>query len=91
MANFDEEAIIQAEINAKYESYIAKERENAEKMQRLEEIKLRTDFDYRQIVSLSAEAREKLNRIKPATLGQAGRISGITPADVSVLMVYMGR
>jgi tRNA uridine 5-carboxymethylaminomethyl modification enzyme len=91
LANFDEEAIMQAEINAKYESYIAKERENAEKMQRLEEIKLRTDFDCRQIVSLSAEAREKLNRIKPATLGQAGRISGITPADVSVLMVYMGR
>jgi tRNA uridine 5-carboxymethylaminomethyl modification enzyme len=91
LADFDIEAIEQAEINAKYESYIAKEREIAEKMLRLEEIKLRTDFDYRNIVSLSAEAREKLNRIKPTTLGQAGRISGITPADISVLMIFMGR
>lgn len=91
LAGFEAESIEQAEINAKYQSYIERERDLADKMQRLENIRLDTAFDYRQIVSLSAEAREKLLRVKPATLGQASRISGITPADISVLLVYMGR
>lgn len=91
LRQFDTEALEQAEINAKYQSYIEREHDLANKMHRLENIHLDTAFDYRQIVSLSAEAREKLSRVKPATLGQASRISGITPADISVLLVYMGR
>lgn len=88
---YDHEAILQAEVALKYDSYITRERETAEKMHRLENVKLQSDFDYRQIISLSAEAREKLNRIRPSTLGQASRISGISPADISTLMVFMGR
>lgn len=91
LGQFGESAIQHAEIDAKYASYIAKEQEMADKMSRLENIRLRTGFDYKTITSLSAEAREKLNRIQPNTLGQASRISGITPADISVLMVHLGR
>lgn len=91
LAQFGDDALQHAEIEAKYETYIQKEEEMAGKMNRLEDIKLRTDFDYRTINSLSAESREKLNKVKPATLGQASRISGVSPADISVLMVHLGR
>lgn len=80
-----------AEIFIKYEGYINKEKEIAEKMSRLEDIRLRPDFDYAALKSLSYEAREKLQRMRPATLGQASRISGVSPADISVLAVYLGR
>lgn len=91
MQNFRPESLEQAEILMKYEGYISKEYEMAEKLQRLEEIKLHEDFDYHRLTSLSSEAREKLSRIKPNTIGQASRISGVSPADVSILLVYLGR
>ncbi len=80
-----------AEINMKYEGYIQKEREMVEKMNRLESMRLLEDFDYRAISSLSAEARDKLSRHRPRTIGQASRISGVSPADVSVLLIHLGR
>ena len=75
----------------KYEGYIRKEQEMVEKMNRLESVRLREATNYNELVSLSAEAREKLMQIKPATIGQASRISGVSPADISVLLVHMGR
>ncbi len=75
----------------KYEGYIIKERELAQKFEKFENIKLKTDFDYHQLESLSYEAREKLNKIKPQTIGQAARISGVSPADISVLAIYYGK
>ena len=84
-------ALQQAEIFMKYEGYIVKEKETADKMNRLEDIKLYDGFDYEAITSLSAEAREKLTKVKPETLGQASRISGVSPSDVSILMVHLGR
>ena len=81
----------QAEINMKYERYIEKERELAEKVTRFEEIALMDGFNYDGIRSLSIEARQKLTSIRPRTLGQASRISGVSPSDISVLMVYIGR
>jgi tRNA uridine 5-carboxymethylaminomethyl modification enzyme len=89
--NLDRETIEQTEVQLKYEGYIQKEQENANKLSRLEDIKLRKDFNYHALNSLSTEAKEKLSKIKPSTLGQASRISGISPSDISVLMVYMGR
>jgi tRNA uridine 5-carboxymethylaminomethyl modification enzyme len=89
--HYDPEALEQAEINAKYESYITKEHEMAGKMSRLEAIKLFSDFDYSTLLALSSEAREKLSKIKPLTLGQASRISGVSPSDISVLLIHMGR
>lgn len=91
LSQYDDEFIELAEINMKYEGYIKREQEQVEKMNRLEEVRLLENFDYSRIVSLSAEAREKLNRIKPRTVGQASRISGVSPADISVLLVHMGR
>lgn len=85
------DSIINAEINLKYASYISKEHEQAEKMKRLEHVRIPNNFDFQQLSSLSKESREKLNLIKPETLGQASRISGVNPADISVLMVYFGR
>ncbi len=85
------EIIEQAEIMVKYSGYIDRERQMAEKMNRLEDIKLREDFDYMALSSLSMESRDKLSKIKPLTLGQASRISGVSPADVSVLMIHLGR
>lgn len=79
------------EIDVKYEGYISRERDLVEKMNRLEYIKLNDSLDYNSIESLSLEARQKLSQIRPATLGQASRISGINPSDISVLMVYIGR
>ena len=81
----------QVEINVKYEGYLEKEREMAEKLNRLEDVPLDLEMDYARLTSLSIEARQKLDRIRPNTLGQASRISGVSPADLSVLMVYLGR
>ena len=81
----------EAEILIKYEGYIEKEREVADKLKRLEDVKLSPDFDYNSLHSLTIEARQKLTRHKPQTLGQASRISGVSPADISVLAVFLGR
>ena len=85
------EVLEQAEIEVKYSGYIAKEKSNADKLQRLENIKIPDNFNYRKLASLSYEAREKLEAIRPATLSQASRISGVSPSDISVLLVYLGR
>ena len=87
----DDEVIEQAEVHVKYSGYIAKERNSADKLQRLENIKIPGNFDYQKVKSISYEAREKLSKIKPSTISQASRISGVSPSDVSVLLVYMGR
>ncbi|WP_158846484.1 tRNA uridine-5-carboxymethylaminomethyl(34) synthesis enzyme MnmG [Algibacter sp. L1A34] len=89
--NLDREVIEQTEIQVKYSGYIAKEKVNADKLSRLEYVKIPENFDYSQIKSMSLEAREKLKKIQPATVSQASRISGVSPNDVSVLLVYMGR
>ena len=91
LRQYPQEYINLAEINMKYEGYIKKEREMVNKMNRLEEVHLREDFDYHQLGSLSKEAREKLSKLRPSTIGQASRISGVSPADISVLLVHMGR
>lgn len=89
--NLDVEVLEQTEIQVKYSGYIEKEKSNADKLNRLENIKIPRDFDYSKIKSMSYEAREKLNKIKPVSLSQASRISGVSPNDISVLLVYMGR
>jgi tRNA uridine 5-carboxymethylaminomethyl modification enzyme len=89
--DLQQEVLEQVEINVKYEGYLGKEREMAEKLSRLEEVPLDLELDYSRLTSLSIEARQKLDRIRPNTLGQASRISGVSPADLSVLMVYLGR
>jgi tRNA uridine 5-carboxymethylaminomethyl modification enzyme len=91
LSKYDDLVLEQAEIQVKYEAYIDRERRNSEKMETLEDLKINPDFDYNKIPALSSEAKEKLLNLKPATLGQASRISGVSPADVSVLMVYLGR
>ncbi|MEO6883622.1 MAG: tRNA uridine-5-carboxymethylaminomethyl(34) synthesis enzyme MnmG [Bacteroidia bacterium] len=91
ISKYDLDSLEQAEILMKYEGYISRENEMAEKLTRLENLILHDDFDYKQLTSLSLEAREKLSKIKPKTIGQASRISGINPSDISVLMVYLGR
>lgn len=91
LMQFSAEVREQAEIQMKYAGYIRKERELAKKMIRLDDIRLPQDFNYHNIKALSYEGREKLTRSKPTSLGQASRISGVTPADISVLMVYIGR
>ena len=88
---FDFETILQAEIVIKYEGYLLKERENADKLERLEELRIRPDYDYDSISSLSTEAKEKLKKLKPFSIGQASRISGVSPSDISILLVHMGR
>lgn len=87
----DVEVLEQVEIQVKYSGYIEKEKNNAEKLTRLEGIKIPKNFDYSKLKSLSYEAREKLTKIKPATISQASRISGVSPNDISVLLVFMGR
>ena len=87
----DIEVLEQTEIQIKYKGYIEKEKANADKLQRLEDIKIPDNFDYDPLASLSHEAKEKLNKIRPSTLSQASRISGINPSDISVLLVKMGR
>jgi len=91
LSAYDQEAVDLAEITLKYEGYIQKEQEMVEKMNRLESVKLHETFDYHSIKALSSEAREKLDHIKPATIGQASRISGVKPSDVSILLVHVGR
>lgn len=81
----------QTEIQLKYEGYISREQDVANKMNRLEEVNIPDDIDYRKLYSLSSEAKEKLASIRPATIGQASRISGVSPSDVSVLLVFLGR
>lgn len=88
---FSPETIEQAEIQVKYEVYIDKERELVNRMNQMEELEIPVKFDYGKVQAISNEAREKLGKIKPRTLGQASRISGINPSDVQILMVYMGR
>ncbi|WP_291130443.1 tRNA uridine-5-carboxymethylaminomethyl(34) synthesis enzyme MnmG [Flavobacterium sp. UBA7682] len=89
--HLDKEIIEQAEIHVKYSGYIEKERNNAEKLIRLEDIKIPENFDYNKIKSMSIEAKQKLSKIRPVTISQASRISGVSPADISVLLIYMGR
>jgi tRNA uridine 5-carboxymethylaminomethyl modification enzyme len=88
---YDKEAIEQAEILMKYEGYIERERENAEKLNRLEDLRINPEFNFDTVGGLGAEAKEKLKKFKPGTIGQASRISGINPADVSVLLIHLGR
>jgi len=87
--NYNEEQKEQAEINIKYKGYIEKEKENVAKLLRLETIKIPEDFDYSKLSSLSTEAKQKLNKVKPATIAQAGRISGVSPSDINVLLIYL--
>ena len=87
----DTEMLEQTEIQVKYSGYIEKEKNNADKLNRLEDVKIPKHFDYSKIKSMSFEAREKLNKIQPANVSQASRISGVSPNDISVLLVYMGR
>ena len=89
--DLDNEVIEQAEIQVKYSGYIAKEKLNADKLTRLEYVKIPSGYDYSEIKSMSYEAREKLKKIQPTTVAQASRISGVSPNDISVLLVYMGR
>jgi tRNA uridine 5-carboxymethylaminomethyl modification enzyme len=91
LANYDKETIEQAEIKIKYESYFEKEMDIVERMKKMEDKEINTAFDYHTLVSLSKEAREKLMKIKPRTLGQASRISGVSPSDISVLMVHISK
>ncbi len=89
--NLERDVLEQAEIKVKYAGYIEKEKANADKLNRLENIKIPLNFDYSQLKSLSYEAKEKLEKIRPATISQASRISGVSPSDISVMLVYMGR
>lgn len=91
LATFEAEFLEQAEIQMKYSGYIEREEEFAEKMMRLDDIRIPADFDFRKLQSLSAEGRDKLSNARPENLGMASRISGVSPSDISVLMVYMGR
>ena len=91
LSGFQSESVEQAEIQTKYQVYIDKEKELVSRMRQMEDLAIPDSFNYHNIQALSAEAKEKLNRIKPQTLGQASRISGINPSDVQILMVYMGR
>ena len=89
--SIDEEIMEQTDIHVKYSGYINKEKNNADKLNRLENISIPENFDYQKIKSISFEAREKLTKIQPRTISQASRISGVSPSDISVLLVYMGR
>ncbi|WET48024.1 tRNA uridine-5-carboxymethylaminomethyl(34) synthesis enzyme MnmG [Chryseobacterium indologenes] len=90
-SQYNDEVREQAEINIKYKGYIEKEKENVAKLNRLENIKIPEDFDYAKLSSLSAEAKQKMSNVRPKTIAQAGRISGVSPADINVLLVYLGR
>lgn len=91
LEEYDTEVIEQAEIQIKYNSYIEKEKELVDKMSQLENLEIPDNFNYEKLVSLGNEAKQKFNKIRPRTLGQASRISGVNPSDVQILMVYMGR
>jgi tRNA uridine 5-carboxymethylaminomethyl modification enzyme len=90
VSNF-EDCLECAEVLMKYEGYILKEEELAKKIDKLEDIKLSEDFNYNQLASLSIEARQKLSAVRPSSIAQASRISGVSPADISVLLIYLGR
>jgi tRNA uridine 5-carboxymethylaminomethyl modification enzyme len=87
----DDEIIEQAEIDVKYSGYIEKERLHADKLNRLEDAIIPDNFDFNKIKSISTEAKMKFNKIRPKTIAQASRISGVSPSDISVLLIYMGR
>lgn len=89
--DLDQEIVEQAEIQVKYSGYIEKERNNADKLTRLEDVKIPEFFDYEKIKSMSIEAKQKLSKIRPVTISQASRISGVSPSDISVLLIHMGR
>lgn len=89
--NRAEEILESTEVTIKYEGYVVRERQMADKIKRLERIKLAPDFDYNRLKSISTEARQKLSKLKPGSIGQASRISGVSPSDISVLLIYMGR
>lgn len=89
--NLDREVIEQAEIQVKYSGYIEKEKNHADKLNRLEDAIIPDNFDFDKIKSISIEAKQKLNKIRPKTIAQASRISGVSPSDISVLLIYMGR
>jgi len=91
LSDFSKDILEQASIQIKYDVYIEKEKELVERMGQLENLMIPESFDYKKIIALGNEAREKLSKVKPSTLGQASRISGINPSDVQILMVYMGR
>ena len=91
LSDINSEAMEQSEIQIKYNGYINRERETAKKMDKLEGIKIPNDFDYSKLGAISSESREKLTAVQPNTIGQASRISGVTPSDISVLLVFMGR
>jgi tRNA uridine 5-carboxymethylaminomethyl modification enzyme len=91
LAGYAEEELEQVEINIKYETYVDREQKLADKIGALENFRIKPDFDYDRVRALSSEAREKLKKIKPETIGQASRISGVSPADISILTVYMGK
>jgi tRNA uridine 5-carboxymethylaminomethyl modification enzyme len=91
ISKYSQEVLEQSEISIKYEAYIDREQKLAEKIGSLENFKIKSDFDYDKVNALSSEAREKLKRIKPETIGQASRISGVSPSDVSILSIYLGK
>ena len=91
LSKYEREFLEQAEISVKYDGYINKEYDQVQKMDKIENVRLKPEFDYMSLPSLSMEARQKLTKMKPQTLGQASRISGVSPSDISVLMVYLGR
>jgi tRNA uridine 5-carboxymethylaminomethyl modification enzyme len=91
LTRYPNEVIEQAEIQIKYESYLEKEQLMVEKLANMEDFKITPTFDYLSITALSNEGRQKLHKIRPETLGQASRISGVSPADLSILTVYLGR
>jgi tRNA uridine 5-carboxymethylaminomethyl modification enzyme len=89
--DIEKDVIEQAEIHLKYSGYIEKEKNNADKLNRLENVKIPASFNFQKLQSLSYEAREKLGKIQPTSISQASRISGVSPSDISVLLVHMGR
>jgi tRNA uridine 5-carboxymethylaminomethyl modification enzyme len=91
LSSYDKETLEQAEILMKYEGYIEREKDNADKLKRLEDLIINPEFNFDTVGGLGAEAKEKLKKFKPSTIGQASRISGINPADVSVLLIHLGR
>lgn len=90
-SKYNQDVLQQAEIRLKYDGYIKREKEMADKLKKLEGIKLKPDFDYHALKSISSEAKEKLSTLKPSSIGQASRISGVSPSDISVLLIHFGR
>ena len=90
-SGMENEVLESAEIRIKYEGYIQREKIIAEKIKRLDRVRIPADIDYSELLSISTEGRQKLARINPETIGQAGRISGVSPSDVNILLMYLGR